>query len=149
MQGDQVTDKNLCLAMLNELKWNASSLTSNILECSNEQLRQEYINILNQTFDQQKQVFDFAHQQGWYKPMMAEQNMINQVQNGAQKMINEQQQSMLTQQHQMQYQATQVPFQQNMLNQNQGMSYQSYSQPNYNQQQPYQNYSEISQYFSR
>lgn len=137
-----MTDKNLCLAILNELKWNATCLTSNILECSDQQLRQDYINILNQTFDEQMQVFNFAYQQGWHKPMQAEQNMISQVQSSAQNMVTEQQQSMMTQHHQAPYQATQAPYQQNMINPSAGI-FQSYNQPNQ------YNYSGTPQYFSR
>ncbi|ABO50455.1 Coat F domain protein [Desulforamulus reducens MI-1] len=145
MQGDQVTDKNLCLAMLNQLKWDASCLTSKILECSDAQLRQDYINILNRTFEEQVQVYNFANQQGWHKPMMAEQNMVTQVQSGAQKMLNEQQQSMATQHQQAQYQAIQN--QPNMLNNNQGVGYQTYAQPYYNPQQYPYNYGETQQQF--
>ncbi|MEG6521726.1 spore coat protein [Desulfotomaculum sp. 1211_IL3151] len=142
MQGDQVTDKNLCLSMLNELKFNATCLTSRILECADQQLRQDYMHALNQTFDEQMQVYNLAHQQGWYKPMQAEQNMISQVQNSAQKMMTEQQQSMMTQHHQAQYQATQAPYQQNIVNPNTGI-FQNYNQPNQ------YNYGGMQQYYPR
>ncbi|AQS59315.1 spore coat protein [Desulforamulus ferrireducens] len=94
MYQDQVTDKNLCLALINQLKWSATCLTGKILECADDQLRQEYMQILNRTFAEQKRVFDFAHQQGWYQPMMAEQQMIGQVQSDTQKLMMEQQHSM-------------------------------------------------------
>lgn len=109
MYQDQVTDKNLCLAIINQLKWSATCLTGKILECADEQLRQDYMQILNRTFAEQKQAFDFAHQHGWYQPMMADQQMIGQVQSDTQKLMMEQQQSMGTMHQIAQYQGTQVP----------------------------------------
>ncbi|SHE42640.1 spore coat protein [Desulforamulus putei] len=133
MHGDQVTDKNLCLALINQLKWDAVCLTSKILECDDDRLRQDYINILNRTFAEQKQAFDFAKQHGWYQPMLAEQTMIGQVQSDTQKMVNEIQQSMMTMHQQAQYQA--MPQQQN-LNMGQGMgAFQHYAMPAMGHQQ--------------
>ncbi|AEF94325.1 Coat F domain protein [Desulfotomaculum nigrificans CO-1-SRB] len=131
MRGDQVTDKTLCLAMLNELKWTATCLTNKILECADPQLRQDYIHVLNRTFTEQKSVFDFAHQQGWYKPTMAEQTQINKLQQAMPTMIQEQQQSMASIHQQAQHQAIQTTGYA-MNNMNQGMvNYQDYMTPAY------------------
>ena len=109
MYQDQVTDKNLCLAVINQLKWSATCLTGKILECADEQLRQDYMQLLNRTFAEQKQAFDFAHQHGWYQPMMADQQMIGQVQSDTQKLMMEQQHSMGTMHQMAQYQGIQTP----------------------------------------
>ncbi|AEG60183.1 spore coat protein [Desulforamulus ruminis] len=128
MRGDQVTDKNLCMAMLNHLKWDAVCLTNKILECSDQSLRQDYINVLDRTFAEQKSLYDLANQHGWHQPMMANQNLVSQVQSDVQKLSSEQQQSMSTIHQQAQYQGIQ--------NQQAGyQNQQSYSPVFYNQQQ--------------
>ncbi len=139
MRSDQVTDKILCMALINQLKWDAVCLTSKILECDDNKLRQDYINVLNRTFAEQKQAYDYANQQGWHQPMMAEQTMISQVQSDVQKMITEIQQSMMTMHQQAQNQAIQPPQQQTMMNMGQGMgTFQNYNMPTFgNQQQVY------------
>lgn len=130
MRGDQVTDKNLCLSMLNQLKWDAVGLTNKVLETSDVNLRQDYISVLDRTFAEQKNLYDLANQYGWHQPIMAVQGAVNQVQADIQKMVNEQQQSMASMHQQAQYQATQTPYQQ--------AGYQNantYSPVYYNQQQ--------------
>ncbi|MCL5289491.1 MAG: spore coat protein [Bacillota bacterium] len=139
MRGDQVTDKNLCMALINQMKWDAACLTQRIVECDDEHLRQDYINVLNRTFAEQKQAYNYANQQGWHQPMLAEQSMINQVQSDTQKMANEIQQSMMTMHRQAQSQAIQTP-QQQMMNMGQGMgmgTFQSYNMPAMGNQQNY------------
>lgn len=111
MKQDQVTDKNLCLAMLNQLKWDATCLTQRILEVGDQQLRQDYINVLDRTFAEQKQLYDIANQYGWHQPMMADQNMINQVKSDLQNLSNDIQQSMVSIHHQAQYQGIQDQYQ--------------------------------------
>ncbi|MEG6615695.1 spore coat protein [Peptococcaceae bacterium 1198_IL3148] len=76
---DNIEDKDLALAMLNDLKFTCQCLNQKILETSNLQLRQNYINILNETFNEHKQLFDLMTQRGWYQPMMAPPQQHNQI----------------------------------------------------------------------
>lgn len=141
MKQEQVTDKNLCMAMINQLKWDATCLTQKVLETSDQQLRQDYINVLDRTFIEQKQLYDLANQYGWHQPMMAEQSMVSKVQNSLQNMSNEIQQSMISIHHQQaQHQGIESPAFQNTMDFGQGITNSLNYQANaYNQQQqPFQ-----------
>ncbi|MDO7787468.1 spore coat protein [Desulforamulus aquiferis] len=123
MKQDQVTDKNLCMSMINQLKWDATCLTQKILETSDQQLRQDYINVLDRTFAEQKQLYDLANQYGWHQPMMADQSMISKVQSGLHNLSNEIQQSMMSIHHQQaQQQGIQAPTYYNTMDFGQGMT---------------------------
>ncbi|MTI79426.1 MAG: spore coat protein [Firmicutes bacterium] len=86
---DQIRDKDLASAMLNDLKFTCECLGQKILETSNTQLRQNYINILSESYNEQNQLYSLMSQRGWHQPMMANQQDVSQVTNQIMKMQNE------------------------------------------------------------
>lgn len=75
-----LTDKEILSSVLNEHKLAASSLTNLILESACPSLRNDAENILNRTFDAQKQIFDMMSQKGWYQGQNANQQEISMAQ---------------------------------------------------------------------
>ncbi|NMB95672.1 MAG: spore coat protein [Clostridiaceae bacterium] len=75
-----ITEKEILNVLLDQHKLCASSLTNFVLESSNQNLRNDATSILNKTFQNQKQIFDIMSQKGWYKPQVANQQSISQVQ---------------------------------------------------------------------
>ncbi len=75
-----LTDKEIMASILGEHKLAASSLTNLILESVNPTVRNDAENILNKTFDAQKQVFDVMTQKGWYSVQNANQQEISSAQ---------------------------------------------------------------------
>lgn len=80
-QGAQFADKDILQLALNETKHTAEALNSFILEASNEQLRRDYMTVLGDVYNQQKQVFDLMEQKGFYNVQNATPEQITQVQN--------------------------------------------------------------------
>ncbi|MGE5577627.1 MAG: spore coat protein [Syntrophothermus sp.] len=76
----KLSDKDLAERMLNNHKLAASHLTQLILEAANESLRHDYINILQKTFDHQKQLWDLMNKRGWYQVQAASQQEIARAQ---------------------------------------------------------------------
>ena len=62
-----IADKEITNVVLDNHKLSASSLTNLILESTNNQLRNDCLNVLKRTLDHQKQVFDLMSQKGWYQ----------------------------------------------------------------------------------
>lgn len=110
---DQIRDKDLAFAMLNDLKFTCDCINQKILEASNMQLRQQYLNILNETYSEQKQLFDLMQQRGWYKTMNANQQELSQISNSINTMQNE-----MMQQTGYQQQYYQQPYGQGMYQRN-------------------------------
>jgi len=75
-----ITDKEITNVILDQHKLSASSLTTLVLESANQNLRNDATNILNKTFQHQKQLFDIMSQKGWYKTQAASQQQISQAQ---------------------------------------------------------------------
>ena len=75
-----ITDKEITNVLLDEHKLCASSLTNLILESSNQNLRNDATNILNRTFQHQKQLFDIMTQKGWYATTIANPQDITKAQ---------------------------------------------------------------------
>lgn len=75
----QIRDKDMAFTMLNNLKYTCDCINTKLLETSNMQLRQSYINILNETYNEQKQLFDIMSQRNWYQPTMAQQQELSQA----------------------------------------------------------------------
>jgi len=75
-----ITDREIANVLLNEHKLCASSLTNLILESSNQNLRNDAINLLNRTFQHQKQIFDIMAQKGWYQVQNANPQEISKAQ---------------------------------------------------------------------
>jgi spore coat protein CotF len=65
-QGTQFADRDILQLALNESKHTAEALNTFILETSNEQLRRDYMTVLGDVYNQQKQVFDLMQQKGFY-----------------------------------------------------------------------------------
>lgn len=75
-----ITDKEILNVLLDEHKLGASSMTNLVLESSNQILRNDATNILNRTFQHQKQIFDLMTQKGWYQVQNASQQDISRAQ---------------------------------------------------------------------
>jgi spore coat protein CotF len=71
---DLMTELNACC------KQAAAQLTSAILEASHPEVRQALITALQQTFQQQQQLSQLMVQKGYYQPLPASQQMIQQAQ---------------------------------------------------------------------
>lgn len=79
-QGSQVSDKDLMNLGLNEMKHMSDSVSHYILESANEQLRRDYMTILGDVYNQQKQLFDLMQQKGYYQTQNATQQELMQAQ---------------------------------------------------------------------
>lgn len=79
-QGTQFSDKDILQLALNESKHAAESLNYAILEASNEQLRRDYMTVLGDVYNQQKQVFDLMQQKGYYNVENATSQQMSQAQ---------------------------------------------------------------------
>jgi spore coat protein CotF len=112
---DQIRDKDLALAMLNDLKFTCDCINQKILEVSNPQLRQKYLNVLSETYDEHNQLYNLMHQRGWYKTMNATQQELSQIINSVNTMQNEMMQNINTTSYQQYNQ--QQPYQQQHHNQ--------------------------------
>lgn len=75
-----LSDKEIANAVLDNHKLGASSLTNLILESTNNQLRNDCMNVLKKTFEHQKQIFDIMTQKGWYQVANASQQDITRAQ---------------------------------------------------------------------
>lgn len=80
-QGDQFTDQDILQLALNESKHTAEAINSYILEAANEQLRKDYMNVLGNVYNQQKQIFDVMQQKGFYTVENATAQQITKAQN--------------------------------------------------------------------
>jgi len=79
-QGVKFADRDILQIALNESKHTAEALNSFILETSNEQLRRDYMTVLGDVYNQQKQVFDLMQQKGFYNVENATAAQIAQAQ---------------------------------------------------------------------
>ena len=79
-QGTQFADKDILQVALNESKHTAAALNTYILEASNEQLRRDYMTVLGDVYNQQKQVFDLMEQKGFYNVQDATPEQMTQAQ---------------------------------------------------------------------
>jgi spore coat protein CotF len=73
---NNIGDKEIVTTLLNEHKLCASSLTNLILESSSQNIRNDTANLLNRTFQHQKQLFDLMIQKGWYTTQAASQQEL-------------------------------------------------------------------------
>lgn len=90
-QGMQFSDRDILQLCLNESKHLASSLNTYIQEAASEQLRRDYMSVLGDIYSQEKQLFDFMQQKGFYNVKNASPQDISQAQN---KFSNKSQQTM-------------------------------------------------------
>lgn len=80
-QGMQFADKDILQVCLNEAKHMASAINTYIQESSNEQLRRDYMTVLGDVYSQEKQLFDYMQQKGFYSVKNASPQDISQAQN--------------------------------------------------------------------
>lgn len=66
-EGMKVAEEDLLNLALNETKLMANSLNTYILEAVNEQMRRDYMTILGDVYSQQKQIFEYMEQKGYYQ----------------------------------------------------------------------------------
>ncbi len=79
-QGTQISDRDIMQVCLNESKHLANSLNTYIQEATNEQLRRDYMSVLGEIYSQEKQIFDYMQQKGYYNVKNATPQDISQAQ---------------------------------------------------------------------
>lgn len=79
-QSAQVSDRDIMQVCLNEAKHMATSLNIYIQESSNEQLRRDYMTVLGEIYSQEKQLYDYMQQKGYYNVKNATPQDISQAQ---------------------------------------------------------------------
>lgn len=79
-QGVQFTDRDILQVCLNETKHMANSLGTYILEASGDQLRRDYMTVLGDVMNQQKQIYDLMQQKGYYSVQSASPQDISKAQ---------------------------------------------------------------------
>lgn len=79
-QGMQISDRDILQVCLNESKHLASSLNTYIQEATSEQLRRDYMTILGDVYSQEKQIYDYMQQKGYYNVKNASPQDISQAQ---------------------------------------------------------------------
>ncbi len=79
-QGSQFSEKDILQLALNETKHTAEAINSYILEAANEQLRRDYMTVLGDVYNQQKEVFDLMQQKGFYNVESATSQQMTQAQ---------------------------------------------------------------------
>lgn len=80
-QGMQMSDRDYLQVCLNESKHLASSLNIYIQEATSEQLRRDYMTVLGDIYSQEKQIYDYMQQKGFYNVKNANPQDISQAQN--------------------------------------------------------------------
>ncbi len=81
MPGQKLTDQDIAQCLLKDEKFLCNMINSSILEASNESLRRDWQNCLQNSYRIQKQIFDIMSQKGWYTPAKADTQQISQTQN--------------------------------------------------------------------
>jgi len=79
-QGMQISDKDILQVCLNESKHMAAALNIYIQEATSEQLRRDYMTVLGDIYSQEKQIFDYMQQKGFYNVKNATPQDISQAQ---------------------------------------------------------------------
>lgn len=79
--GSQFNDQDILQLALNESKHTAEAINTYILEAANEQLRKDYMNVLGDVYNQQKQIFDVMQQKGFYTVENATAQQVTKAQN--------------------------------------------------------------------
>ena len=80
-QGVQIADRDLLQVCLNETKHMASSLNIYIQEATSDALRRDYMTVLGDVYSQEKQLFDYMQQKGYYQVKNASPQDITQAKN--------------------------------------------------------------------
>lgn len=89
----QTQDMELIGTLIYQLKMESSSLCTSILESANDSVRSQLTPILNQSLQNQKEVFDLMQQKGWYKVEPAPNEQYQRIQQSFTSMQQQQQQA--------------------------------------------------------
>jgi len=92
-QQQQQPDMELVGTLLYQLKMEASTLCTAILECGNQNARPQLTQMLQQSLNNQKTVFDLMNQKGWYKVEAAPPEQYSRIQQAFTTMQQQAQQS--------------------------------------------------------
>lgn len=76
----QATDMELAETLLYQLKMEILSLATAVMESPNDDVRSELTEILYQSLRNQKDIFDYMSQKGWYSIEEASQDQYRRVQ---------------------------------------------------------------------
>lgn len=96
-QQQQQQDMELVGTLIYQLKMEASSLCTAILESANDSVRTQLTQILQQSLRNQKTVFDLMSQKGWYKVEAAPTEQYSRIQQSFTTMQQQQAQQMQAQ----------------------------------------------------
>ncbi len=77
----KLTDQDIANSMLNDYKLMCSSLNTYISEAQNVSIRNDYMSILQNSYDIQKEIFDTMNKKGWYEVKPANVSDIAKAQN--------------------------------------------------------------------
>ncbi|CAB1253245.1 Spore coat protein [Ruminococcaceae bacterium BL-6] len=78
-------EKEMMEDVLSSQKAITGTYNNFVNECASPEIRNEFLNILNEEHTIQAQVFDEMHKRGWYPTPPAEQQMIDQAKQKYQK----------------------------------------------------------------
>ncbi|WP_245824098.1 spore coat protein [Sporomusa malonica] len=78
-QGASLSDRELLQLALNETKLTAASVNTFALEASSDTLRRDYLTVLGDVHNQEKQIFDLMQQKGYYNVKNANPQEIAQA----------------------------------------------------------------------
>lgn len=81
MQNTKMTDKDIMMGVLGDYKQAIETLSHAAVEAANENLKRDFINALNTTFEDQKQVWNAINQRGWYPVKPAQPQDIQDAKN--------------------------------------------------------------------
>jgi spore coat protein CotF len=79
-QGVSLSERELLQLALNETKLTAAAVNTFALECSSDTLRRDYLTILGDVHNEEKQIFDLMQQKGYYNVKNASPQDISQAQ---------------------------------------------------------------------
>ncbi len=79
-QQQQTQDMELVGTLIYQLKMEASAICTAILESANQNVRSQLTQVLQQSLQNQKTVFDLMNQKGWYKVEPAPQEQYSRIQ---------------------------------------------------------------------
>lgn len=78
-QSTSLSDRELLQLALNEAKLTAASVNTFALEASSDTLRRDYLTVLGDVHNQEKQIFDLMQQKGYYNVKNANPQDISQA----------------------------------------------------------------------
>ncbi|SNX54422.1 spore coat protein [Thermoanaerobacterium sp. RBIITD] len=76
-----MTDKDIMMGVLGDYKLAIVTLSHAAIEAANDNIKRDFINALNSTFEEQKQVWNAINQRGWYAVKPAQPQDIQEAKN--------------------------------------------------------------------